>query len=159
MKAPVIAFASALALLLQPVAAKACPDWRNYDGTRYSFTGKDLYSPRSFDVVAGGAHYLPNCGIRTSGSQNAIGYAAMAPDFTFEVSGLDGYELEFRVVSACDATLLINTAAQNYYFDDDSNGNLDPKIRLSQPSTGIYDVWIGTIGSNTCNARLTIETF
>lgn len=156
---PATATLAAAALLLAPVAANACPDWVSHDGARHSFTGKELYSPRTFEVVAGGAHHLPDCGIHTSGSQRAVGYAAMAPDFTIAIEALDGYALEFRVVSACDATLLINTAAQNYYFDDDSNGNLDPKIRLTQPSSGIYDIWIGTIGPDTCNARLTVETF
>jgi hypothetical protein len=69
------------------------------------------------------------------------------------------YSLEFRVDSDCDSVLLINTGAMNYYFDDDDNGNFDPKIRLTRPSEGWYDVWIGTYNGSECTAVLTLETF
>jgi len=45
-------------------------------------------------------------------------------------------------------------------YDDDDNGNLDPKIRLTNPAAnGIYDIWIGTYNGATCDAQLIIETF
>ncbi len=139
-------------------AVEACPDWR-LSGAQYGMTGDQLFTARSFRVVAGGENHLPNCRLQMAGRDPAIGYAATAPDFTFTINGLGRYELEFRVISDCDSTLLLNTGAANYYFDDDDNGNLDPKIRLTRPSEGIYDVWIGTIGPDTCQATLYVETF
>lgn len=46
------------------------------------------------------------------------------------------YELHIRVVSECDAALLINTASATWYYDDDDNGNLDPRIILTNPQDG-----------------------
>jgi hypothetical protein len=64
-----------------------------------------------------------------------------------------------RVVSECDAALLINTASANWYYDDDDNGDLDPKIVLTRPANGRIDIWIGTYDGEFCNAQLQLETF
>jgi len=48
---------------------------------------------------------------------------------------MQGYDLEIQVNSSCDATLLVNSANGIWYFDDDSNGNLDPMLRISGSDT------------------------
>ncbi len=140
-----------------PGAAIACPQI-DLDGSELVYSGKDLYQARSFDVTAGGSEDVSRCGIRNNTSGKPEGFVAEAPDFELLFSG-DGYELEFRVESECDSVLLINTGSGNWYWDDDDNGNLDAKIRLGRASDGWYDIWIGTIGRDTCNARLILETF
>lgn len=140
-----------------PGAAIACPEV-NEDGTELRYSGKDLYTARSFKVTAGGGQDLSRCGIINNTSGAPEGFVAEAPDFELLFTG-NGYELEFRVESECDSVLLINTGSGNWYWDDDDNGNLDAKIRLGRASDGWYDIWIGTIGSDTCNARLILETF
>jgi hypothetical protein len=146
------------AFLLAPGIAAACPDIA-LDGAGMSYTAAELYTPKTFGVIAGGNYDLDNCKIRTPNGDVPTGFVAAAPDFELWFESNGQYDLEFRIDSECDSVLLINTAAGNFYFDDDDNGNLDAKIRLSAPSQGLYDIWIGTLGPSTCNAQLTIESF
>lgn len=145
------------AITMVPGIAFACPEI-NLSGTELRYSGQTLYEPHSFNVVAGGSENLVKCGIRNLTSGRPEGFVARAPDFELLFQG-NGFELEFRVESECDSVLLINTGAANWYWDDDDNGNLDAKIRLTRASDGWYDIWIGTIGSDNCNARLILETF
>ena len=69
------------------------------------------------------------------------------------------YKLAISVVSRCDAALLINTGSVNWFYDDDDNGNLDPRIVLTRPSNGIIDIWVGTYDGDYCDAVLSMETF
>ncbi len=149
----------AAAFVAMPGVAVACPEI-NLSGTTLRFDGQALYQPRSFDVIAGGTENIAKCGIRNMTSGRPEGFVARAPDFELESRG-NGYELEFRVESQCDSILLINTGGGNWYWDDDDNTDsaLDAKIRLSRASDGLYDIWIGTIDNETCNARLILETF
>lgn len=152
----------AIVMALFGSAAIACPDYTQW-GDQYEVSASDLYAPKEVSVVAGGNFNLEKCGIRAHNWSGPMpGYVIEKPDFSITVSGLKGYELEFRVVSECDSTLLINTAGANWYFDDDDNEQSagDPKIRLTRPSgDGVYDIWIGTFDGNQCNARLILETF
>ncbi|SDW72363.1 hypothetical protein [Roseicitreum antarcticum] len=149
------------ALFVSASSALACPDYTLWGNETYEVTGDQLYTPRSFSVVAGGDTNLERCRIRSPTWNGAMpGFVISKPDFSITVRGVAGYELEFRTVSSCDTVLLINTAGANWYFDDDDNGNADAKIRLTRPSgDGIYDVWIGTYNGDYCDAQLIVETF
>ncbi|MEX0628527.1 MAG: hypothetical protein WEB63_07360 [Cucumibacter sp.] len=151
---------AALLVALFTVAAQACPDYR-LGGKGLSYNATELYQSHSFKVIAGGEEDLERCDIRVLNPppRFATGYVTESPDFELDYSSTRGYALELRVESECDAVLLVNTGAGNWYFDDDDNGNLDPKIRLTQPSGGIYDVWIGTFDGDACDAVLILETF
>jgi hypothetical protein len=138
--------------------AIACPNF-NLSGETYSLTGTDLYTPRSFKVVAGGSNALSGCPNVRPQTESGPGYVTSTPDFTFSLSGLDPYRLDISVRSACDAMLLVNTGRANWYYDDDDNGNLDPKIVLTRPSSGWLDIWVGTYDGEACDAVLTLETF
>jgi hypothetical protein len=72
---------------------------------------------------------------------------------------MSGLRLEISVISKCDSALLINTASANWYYDDDDNGNMDPKIVLTRPLDGYLDVWVGTYDGDYCDAILELETF
>lgn len=152
---------AAAAITFGASAASACPDYNLWGNQVYEMTGSQLYTPRALNVRAGGNINLERCRIRSLNWDGAMpGYVIEAPDFSITVSGLSGYQLEFRTVSSCDTVLLINTAGANWYFDDDSNGNADAKIRLARPSgDGIYDIWVGTYDGSVCNAQLIVETF
>ncbi|WP_400087813.1 hypothetical protein [Yoonia sp. R78084] len=140
-------------------SAAACPNFNVAPQASYQATGQQLYTPRSFDVVAGGDNYIWDCPNVRPGTDTGAGYFPTAPDFSFQLSNMNPYRLELRVVSECDAALLINTASANWYYDDDDNGNLDPKITLTRPADGRVDIWIGTYDGAYCNARLELETF
>lgn len=72
---------------------------------------------------------------------------------------MDGLRLVISAISECDSALLINTSSANWYYDDDDNGNLDPRIVLTQPVDGRIDVWMGTYDGQYCGAELRMETF
>ena len=144
---------SAALLMAGSTAALACPSFMQ-PGQSYQFTGDQLLTAQSAPVVAGGAFPLQNCGIP------GLGYANQVPAYSLILSGMDNYSLDMSVVSECDATLLVNTVNTTWMFDDDSNGNLDPRMTISgaEHLNGRVDVWVGTYGGNSCNAQLTIQT-
>jgi hypothetical protein len=150
--------AAALTLGWQ-TAAFACPDFNIAPQASYQASGQQLYQKRGFDVVAGGNHYIWDCPSIRPGTDTGAGYFPAAPDFSFQLSGMSPYQLVVSVISECDAALLINTASANWYYDDDDNGNLDPRIVLTRPADGRIDIWIGTYDGEYCNAQLQMETF
>jgi len=156
LRALAFAFATFVA---STTAALACPDFSLAPQASYQASGKQLYATQGFDVVAGGSNYIWNCRNVQPGTDTGAGYFPSAPDFSFQLSDMSRYKLEVRVISECDAALLINTASANWYYDDDDNGNLDPKIVLTRPANGRIDIWIGTYDGEFCNAQLQLETF
>lgn len=148
-----------LAFLGLSSAAQACPDYRIWGNKSYNFSGRQMWQRQDFDVVAGGENYIWNCRGINPGTDRGAGYFTTTPDFSFDISGMGGLQLVISVVSQCDAALLINTASGNWYYDDDDNGNLDPRIVLTRPANGIIDVWVGTYDGDYCDAVLSMETF
>lgn len=140
-------------------AAIACPDFNASPQASYQASGKQLYSLRTFDVVAGGDNYIWDCPNVQPGTDTGAGYFPTSPDFSFQLSDMNAYQLVVSVVSECDAALLINTASANWYYDDDDRGNYDPRIVLTRPANGRIDIWIGTYDGEYCNAQLEMETF
>jgi hypothetical protein len=149
--------ASAVFAAVAATAVSACPDKTAY-GDTYEFSGKELYSEKLFSVRAGGEYSITACGINPE-SERGRGYVISAPDFSFRVSGMSRYQLVISVISDCDSVLLINTASENWYYDDDDNGNLDARIVLTRPADGWLDVWVGTHDGAFCDAALALETF
>lgn len=140
-------------------AAAACPNYELGAGEAYDASGRQLYEQRRFSVIAGGDNYIWDCKYIRPGTDQGAGYFPSAPDFRFFLSDMGPYKLEISVISDCDAALLINTASGNWYYDDDDNGNLDPKIVLTRPANGQIDIWIGTYDGEYCDAALYMETF
>ncbi len=140
-------------------AAQACPNFNMAAAEAYRASGSQLRQRQDFRVVAGGENYIWNCPGINPQSDRGAGYFPTQPDFSFDLSGMSSLQLVISVVSQCDAALLINTGAVNWYYDDDDNGNLDPRIVLTRPSNGRIDIWIGTYDGEYCNAVLSMETF
>lgn len=140
-------------------AAEACPDFNIRANEAYSASGAQLRAPKAFNVVAGGENLIWNCPNIRPGTDQGAGYFTSQPDFSFDLSGMGGLKLVISAISECDSALLINTASAGWYYDDDDNGNLDPKITLTRPANGRIDVWMGTYDGEYCNARLRMETF
>ncbi|HZZ77688.1 MAG TPA: hypothetical protein VFE62_04160 [Gemmataceae bacterium] len=116
--------------------AHAQPDPR-LDPTYGSKKLKTGFLPDPFkkEVVAGGP-------IKTNlGNVNA--YVAKAPDFRLEFKA-GNLPLTFYVKCDKDTTLLINLPDGTWIADDDSGGNLNPLIRLANPKSGIYDIYVGS---------------
>lgn len=139
-------------------SAAACPDY-NQSGAGGNISGAQLRNGVSYSVTAGGDNYIWNCPNVQPGTDRGAGYFPTAPDFTFALSGMAGNQLVIAVQSNCDAALLINTASVNWYYDDDDNGNQDPKIVLTRPADGYLDIWIGTYDGQYCDAVLQMQAF
>ena len=140
-------------------AVQACPDYTLWGSEAYNASGNQLRQRKDFNVVAGGENYIWNCRNIRPGTDQGAGYFTTAPDFSFDLSGMGGLQLVISVRSRCDAALLINTGNVNWFYDDDDNGNLDPRIVLTRPSNGIIDIWVGTYDGQYCDGVLSLETF
>ncbi|MGR3485944.1 MAG: hypothetical protein ACU0BF_11415 [Paracoccaceae bacterium] len=151
---------AAIAAAALGTAAAACPSFGRQADASYQLSAGQLASGAQFNVVAGGSNYINgqgSCGIVPL-TDRGPGYFTSVPDFSFGLPNMGGRQLAVAVVSECDASLLINTGAANWYYDDDDNGNLDPIITLSRPSNGRLDVWVGTYDGEFCNARLMVSS-
>jgi hypothetical protein len=151
------AVAIAALFLMWGGAAAACPDVTAY-GARYDLSGKMLYTAQQFPVRAGGDQSIGACGIVPQ-TDKGQGFVISAPDFSMQLTGMAPYQLVISVLSDCDSVLLINTASQNWFYDDDDNGNLDARIILTRPADGWLDIWVGTHDGAYCDAVLSLETF
>lgn len=71
------------------------------------------------------------------------GWFANAPDYRLHYRA-GGYPLTIYVNAPGDTMLLINDPNTAWFCNDDSNNSLNPAIRFNRPSSGQYDIWVGT---------------
>jgi len=138
-------------------SAWSCPDPSKY-GETYTFTGGELFSPAEISVMAGGENSIQTCGKRLK-IIGEKGFFTTPPDFTIQLSEVGNYKLAISVKSECDSALLVNTPDEIWFYDDDSYGDLDPKLSLTNVPDGYLDIWVGTYDGQYCNAILELETF
>jgi len=133
--------------------AQQCPDWQ-IGGTPIATDAEVAWVPQQYPLFAGGGLDLGQCA-----SVPGHGFINAAPNFSLSYDAMAlGRDLEFRVESECDTTMLINDSAAQWHYNDDTNG-LQPAIRLAGAQTGRFDIWVGTYGSSACAATLIAETF
>ncbi|WP_300545079.1 peptidase S1 [Maricaulis sp.] len=101
--------------------------------------------PYNVDIVAGGSVDASNVG--------CAGMIANAPDYRLHWSG---GQITIGATSGSDTTLVVNAPDGNWYCSDDANG-FDPELVLN--GSGQYDIWVGTYGGGTANARLYFTEF
>jgi len=136
-----ISFALAFAGVVAAAGvAEACPNWQ----LRPAFGQIDLYEgfqpdPYTRNVTAGGGYNLQACGF-----SNAWGWVAAAPDFDLYYQTSGSYSLTIAIESQVDTILLINAPDGQWYFDDDGGYGLGGGITITNPLSGLYDIWIGT---------------
>lgn len=105
----------------------------------------------SLDLQAGGnlnaQQYLgPAC----------VGMVAEAPDFRVDLEGSGAADLDVRVQSVADTTLVVFTPDGEWLCNDDWNG-LNPAVEILSAEPGEYDIWVGTFESSGLpSARLTV---
>lgn len=105
--------------------------------------------PHRIRITAGGS-------INTSTvASECRGQVSAAPDYqiTYTAGSLP---LSIRTDSSTDTTLLVSGPRGEWYCDDDSAGNRNAEVRFSKPSSGTYDIWVGTYGGGTASADLII---
>lgn len=135
-------------------SAQACPEWQ-LGGIPLTTDAETAWVPQQYPLFAGGALDLSACpGVP------GVGYVTPAPNFTIQYDARNmGRDLEFRVETECDTTLLINQSNGEWVFNDDEDGTLQPRLRLANAPSGQYDVWVGSYSSQACQATLVAETF
>lgn len=110
---------------------------------RYGF----MPDPVHVSLTAGGPIH--------TGLGGVSAHVANAPDFrVFYTAG--SAPLTFWVESIADTTLLINLPDGRWVANDDSGSNLNPMIRVVNPASGRYDVFVGTFERRSAPAVLNI---
>ena len=107
--------------------------------------------PRIISLRAGG-----DIAARRAGSR-CNGFITNAPDVRlhYEAGNLP---LIISVDAGSDTTLVVNGPNGEFYCDDDSGEGTNPSVRLNNPDSGRYEIWVGTYSSgNSQPARLHIS--
>lgn len=107
--------------------------------------------PHTVRLTAGGT--IPGSTIDPACSGNF----AAAPDVKLSYSA-GSFPLIISVDSGRDTTLMINDSEGNWWCDDDGGINgTNPSIRFDKPSSGTYDIWVGTYSTEMADATLYIS--
>jgi hypothetical protein len=109
--------------------------------------------PRVIAVRAGGTIDASNI------SAECRGFISNAPDVRLNYTAGPMLPLIISVASAADTTLVVSGADGSWYCDDDG-GTFDsnPMVRLNNPQSGRYEIWVGTYrAGRTETARLHIS--
>jgi uncharacterized protein YraI len=103
-----------------------------------SLTAGFVPDPFSVGITSGGVVDTSYLG------SGCYGFAAVAPDFSVNYTSGGASLLRFYFIGSGDTTMIINTPGGSYVCVDDSFGTLNPTIDFNSPSSGRYDVWIGS---------------
>jgi hypothetical protein len=138
-----------LACLAVPVAAQNTSGRPNFGEVtlRTGFAP----DPRVIPLRAGGDRAASN--VRS----DCRGFITNAPDVRLHFTG-GALPLIISVAAASDTTLVVNGPDGTWYCDDDGGNGSNPSVRLNNPGTGRYEIWVGTYRSgNAQDARLHIS--
>ena len=107
--------------------------------------------PRIIPLRAGG-----DISARRAGS-GCNGFITNAPDVRLHYDA-GSFPLIISVDAGSDTTLVVNGPNGEFYCDDDSGEGTNPSIRLNNPRSGRYEIWVGTYASGSPQpARLHIS--
>lgn len=106
-----------------------------------------LPDPHTVSMVSGGS---VNVGLLSLGS-GCIGYAAVAPDYSINLSGdMAQLRIGFTADDNADTTMIVRLANGSYVCNDDADG-LNPVVTVSAAAAGQYDVWVGSYSEGDLN--------
>jgi hypothetical protein len=97
--------------------------------------------PFTVGITAGGPANVSYLG------SGCTGFATSAPSFSVNYTSGAFPTLRFYFIGGGDTTMIINSPSGSYFCNDDSFGTVDPTIDFNSPSSGRYDVWIGTFAA------------
>ncbi len=105
--------------------------------------------PHRVSLTAGGSI---QASVVSSSCQGSI---AMAPDYqiTYTAGSLP---LAIKTQANSDTTLVVNGPDGQWYCDDDSGGGTNAQVYFAKPSSGVYDIWVGTYSGGNTPATLLI---
>jgi hypothetical protein len=102
-----------------------------------SLTSGFTPDPHRVELTSGGPNNVSRLG------DSCVGYVSSSPDFELQYTA-GSLPLIFRTVAENDTTLVINGPDGRWYCDDDSYAEGDAEVVFGDPSTGTYDVWVGS---------------
>jgi hypothetical protein len=114
-----------------------------------SLSGGFAPDPWEMSLTAGGS-------ISVNRGNCSYGKVASSPDVDLYWNG-SGSTLYIFVVAGEDTTLLVNTPSANWRCDDDSFGDRDPILLIPKAPSGLYNIWVGTYGSDMISATLFVS--
>jgi hypothetical protein len=80
-------------------------------------------------------------------NQSCAGFIADAPDVRLNYTS-GTLPLIISVASSADTTLVVNGPDGSWYCNDDGPNGTNPSLRFNNPTSGQYDIWIGTYGNS-----------
>ena len=139
---------AALALLAVPAQAQDISADANFGDI--TLEEGFMPDPHEMSILAGGSTAVDVGGC-------SYGNVSNAPDveLTYETSG--GSNLYIYAVSMDDTTILVNTPNGSWVCDDDSYDDGDPIVVIRNAPAGVYDIWVGTYGSDMAEAAFMIS--
>jgi hypothetical protein len=150
-----IAAAIAAAAVVLSAGVAAAQNWQgapNYGNVQ--LTAGFTPDPFNVQVVAGG-----NINARQSLGSACAGYISENPDFDlYWTAGGTGLPLVISADSTTDTTLVVRTPNGQWLCEDDGGFNgMNPGMRIDNPQSGLYDIWVGTYGGGTAPATLSVS--
>jgi hypothetical protein len=142
---------AALAALAPAELAAQSLSMEPYYG-RVTLRGGFLPDPHSVKLTAGGAS-----AVEVSNSRCSYGNVSQRPDLNLTYEGDGSRTLYIYAVSSDDTMLLVNQPDASWRCDDDGFEGLNPIIVIPNARSGLYNIWVGTYGSEMSNATLHIS--
>jgi uncharacterized protein YgiM (DUF1202 family) len=103
-----------------------------------SLTSGFVPDPYTVGITSGGPANVSYLGT------GCTGFASSAPSFSINYTSGGATLLRFYFVGSGDTTMIVNSPSGSYFCTDDSFGTLNPSMDFNSPSSGRYDVWIGS---------------
>ena len=146
--------AAALVLMALIFGANACPEVGSQAVHTVSVAGP-VHSFTAF-VDAGGTERLSGCDL--AGLGELSGYVKPGADFRLVFAPPGGTGATFRVSNMeCDEFALVHTPNGVWHYVAAMIGAGSGSVRLTNPPSGDYSVWIGTLGNDECDSRLSVD--
>jgi hypothetical protein len=154
MKTRIAAIIAAAAVALSAGAAGA----QNWQGTP-TYGSVQLQAgfqpdPHNVQLTAGGP-------INASDALGAAcpGFIANNPDFDlYWTAGSGALPLVISADSQTDTTLVVRTPKGEWLCEDDGgHSGMNPGMRIDNPQSGLYDIWVGTYSAGNAPAVLSIS--
>lgn len=100
------------------------------------------FSPNPYTVTVESGNSLDVWSMNISGCG---GYAESAPTLRLNWSGsTESLSIGFVDDLGGDTTMVVQGPTGQYYCNDDSNSSLNPTVRIANPASGEYNIWVNS---------------
>ncbi len=144
-----IAAVAAAAAIVFTAGIAAAQNWQatpNYGNVQL----RSGFQPDPYEVrlAAGG-----NIDARTALGNACPGFISNNPDFDlYWTAGSGALPLVISVNSSVDTTLVVHLPNGQWLCEDDGGFNgFNPGMRIDNPQSGLYDIWVGTYSNTNGN--------